>query len=108
MAFHIGQRTIECAVRASPVAYVAEVIGGAGRQTFRKRNVHDRVAFLVGTIPDLARNLSSEPTRRIFRNNVDGAACGVATEQGSHIRRPRRSTPVPYATRLLLSQHANT
>src|SRR3546814_11029469 len=33
MAFHIGQRTIECAVRASPVAYVAEVIGVAGRQT---------------------------------------------------------------------------
>src|SRR3546814_14721382 len=72
-----------CAVRASPVAYVAEVIGGAGRQTFCKRNVHDRADFLVGTISDLARNLSFEPIRRIFRNDVDRAACGVATDQGS-------------------------
>src|SRR3546814_4031660 len=71
MAFHIGQRTIECAVRASPVAYVAEVIGGAGRQTFCKRNVHDRADFLVGTISDLARNLSFEPIRRIFRNRSE-------------------------------------
>src|SRR3546814_20936152 len=42
MAFHIGQRKIECAVRASPVAYVSEVIGGGGRAPFCKRKVQDR------------------------------------------------------------------
>src|SRR3546814_15835208 len=74
----------------APSLMLRKLLGGAGRQTFCKRNVHDRADFLVGTISDLARNLSFETIRRIFQNDVDRAACGFAPEQG-FLRTGKRS-----------------